>query len=760
MVGDTVTHYKILRLLGRGGMGEVYEAEDTNLQRRIALKFLTAELADDPEAVRRFQREARMASALNHPHICIVHDIGESQGRCFIVTELLNGRTLQEMLASGPIAENQVYEFALQISDALAAAHDRKIIHRDLKPSNIFVTDEFQIKLLDFGLAKMAESSLPVGGDAPTKTASDLTHSGSLVGTFSYMSPEQLRNLPLGPASDVFSFGIVMCEMLTGAHPFAKGTAFETASSILVDAFPAKNRAGPPIPPTWLNILQKMLNKNLDERYSHAREVRTDLLALQSERLARSGEGIVVSSIAVLPFRNLSHDPDNEYFSDGLTEELINLLSNTGNLRVAARTSSFRFRGKELDVRLIGRELGVSSILDGSVQRSANRLRITGELVNATDGFQLWSGRYDREMSDVFALQDEIAHAVVANLQPTLIKEPSIPTARRRINPDAYNFYLQGRFFWNKRTAENFRNAISCFRKAIDLDNNFAAALAGIADSCITLAVYGAEPPDKVMSLARDAAYQALEIDPRLAEAHTSLGGVAALYDWNWGNAEQHFRHAIESRRRYATAHHWYATNCLLPQARFTEAQHQLEVARDLEPLSLAIATTWGFALFMQRQYDEAIEEFNRVIGMDPNFGLAHFFVGQVFAEKRMFEDAIRELQVSVELNEQSPESLAILGWAYARAGQTAQANKILLDLRDLSRSIYVSPILFSPLVLALGRKQEALEYLDQSRREHAADLIWLKVRPAFDDLRNEPRFIRLCVEIGLSANPLADPLH
>jgi serine/threonine protein kinase len=759
MLGSTVTHYRILHKLGRGGMGEVYEAEDMTLRRHVALKFLTRELAHKPEAIERFQREARMASALSHPNICTVHEIGESQGQYFIVTELLQGQNLQHMIAHGPIEAKSVYEFALQIAGGLAAAHARGIVHRDLKPSNIFIIEENQVKLLDFGLAKPAESGLSDPADVATMSEGDLTCSGLLVGTLSYMSPEQLRSMPLSTASDVFSFGIVLCEMLTGIHPFAKGTAFETASSILSDAFPAIDGSPPTVPQPWLAIVRKMLSKNQSERYRNAQEVRTDLLKLRSDpgfsgmNLAAEGATRTGSpSIAVLPFHNMSRDLDNEYFSDGLTEELINLLTNLGALRVAARSSSFRFRGKELDIREVGRELAVSSILEGSVQRSGNRVRITGQLVDVADGFQLWSGKYDRELSDVFALQDEIAQAVVASLNTALNHKPATPPVRRGINPEAYNLYLQGRFFWNKRAPRDLRKAIECFRNAIALDNGFAPALAGIADSHMALAIYGVEAPEAVIPLAKESAHKALEIDPKLAEARISLGCVESVYNWNWESAERQFQQAIESNPRCATAHHWYATSCLLPLARFEESRRELQWARELEPLSLVIGATWGLQLLLERRYDGAIKEFVKVITMDHNFGLSHFFLGQAYGQKGMFNEAIRELEASAELNGRSPESVAILGWAYARAGQPEEATRILEDLRQRAQSVYVSPVLHAQLVLGLGEKKEALDYLDQARCLRAADLVWLKVRPVFDDLRKEPRFIQLCKEIGLSS--------
>jgi eukaryotic-like serine/threonine-protein kinase len=757
MLGSTVTHYRILRELGRGGMGEVYEAEDMSLRRHVALKFLTQELAHKPEAIERFQREARMASALNHPHICTVHEIGESQGQYFIVTELLQGQNLQHMLAHGPIDADRVYEFALQIADGLAAAHARGIVHRDLKPSNIFITDESQVKLLDFGLAKPAASGLSDPADAATTSEGDLTRPGRLVGTLSYMSPEQLRGTRLSTASDVFSFGIVLCEMLTGIHPFAKATAFETASSILSDVFPAINGSVPPVPQPWLAIACKMLSKNESERYRNAQEVRADLLKMRSDPrgmtlAAERARRTASPSIAVLPFRNMSRDLDNEYFSDGLTEELINLLTNMGALRVAARSSSFRFRGKELDIREFGRELAVSSILEGSVQRSGNRIRITVQLVDVADGFQLWSGKYDRELSDVFALQDEIAQAVVASLETALNRKPATPPVRRRISPEAYDLYLKGRFLWNKRTAQDIRKGIEYFRKAIALDNAFAGALAGIADSHMALAIYGVEAPEVVIPLAKESAHKALEIDPKLAEARTSLACAEAVYNWNWESAERHFQQAIKSSPRYATAHHWYATSCLLPFARFEESRRELQLARELEPLSLVISATWGLQLFLERRYDGAIKEFLKIITLDHNFGMSHFFLGQAYSEQGMFSEAIRESEASADLNGHSPESVAILGCAYARAGQPEKATKILKDLRQMAHSVYVSPVLYAQLVLALGEKKEALDYLDQARCVRATDLVWLKVLPAFDDLRGEPRFSQLCKQIGLSS--------
>src|SRR5262249_3557025 len=466
-----------------------------------------------------------------------VHEIGKTEdGQWFIVTELLEGENLQQLLAHGALELDRVYQLALQIADALAAAHSLGIVHRDLKPSNIFITGRHRVKLLDFGIAKTDSGSTYSAEDAAGEETA-LTGSACL-GTLSHMSPEQLCKARISPASDVFSFGIVLWEMLTGVHPFAKETIVETASSILSDSVPGEDGSATLVPQAWRPVLQRMLCKNSGDRYPTAQEVYADLLSLHGQTDARqyvdaSNPSITGSSVAVLPFRNLSRNPDNDYFCDGLAEELINLLSNLNGVRVAARSSSFRFRQKELDLREIGRQLNVTSILEGSIQWSGERIRITAQLANVADGFHLWSGKFDREMNDVFAVQDEIANAVVRNLETALIGQRETLSPRRRPRPEIYNRYLQGRFFLNKRTAQDLRKAIECFRQAADRDNSFAESWAGIADSCMALAIYGADAPNDIVPAAKDAAHKALAIDPKLAEAHTSLGCAEAVYDWN-----------------------------------------------------------------------------------------------------------------------------------------------------------------------------------------------------------------------------------
>ena len=756
MIGTTVTHYRVLRKIGSGGIGEVYEAEDLLLGRHVALKFLLPERSRDPEAVDRFLREARAASALNHPNICTVHEIGNQGDRRFLVTELLVGQTLRHVLNAGPMPSNWVRDVALQIGHGLAAAHATGITHRDIKPENIFVTESGLVKLLDFGLVKLTAQNPILAGTPLTSDGFVQTSPGALVGTLLYMSPEQLRGDPVGSTSDIFSFGIVIWEMLSGAHPFLRNSPVEIASAILNEALPSLPQPVMQPPTPWNAILSKMLAKHASARYATTQELLDDLANFSGAATSSSGNGAALarpdSSIAVLPLVNLSGSPDTDYFGDGLAEELISMLMEVDGLRVAARTSSFRFRGDGIDVRDVGQQLKVGSILEGSVRKSGNKLRITVTLVNVADGFCLWSAKYDREMSDIFAIQDEISHAIVAALKITLRGAAEAPIAHRATgDPDAYNLYLQGRFFWNKRTAEDLQKGIACFKQATDLDPQFAAALAGLADCYATQAIYGLKAPADAIPLARAAAQKALVINNRLAEAHASLGCIRAVYDWDWQGAEKEFQRAVEISPRYGTAHHWYATNCLLPLRRFDQARAELQAACDLEPLSLVIRTTVGLQFFLERNHDEAVEALRKVVALDENFGMAHFFLGQVYIEKQMFTEAIAELEMAATLAGYSSEAITVLGAAYAGAGDKEETLRRLKELKQRSRTGYVSPLLFTQLLLARGEKDQALHYLKQAREIRACDLIWLDVRPAFDDLRHEPGFVEICRELGLA---------
>ena len=822
---QSISHYRIIQKLSAGGMGEVYLAEDTRLDRKIAIKLVTSELAADPIARKRLLREARAAAKLDHPNICAIYEVDEVEHQSYIVMQYVEGETLSARIQRQPLALWEVLDVAVQIVDALCDAHSHDIIHRDIKPQNVIISLRGQVKVLDFGLAKVSRLGNTNVPASEADTQSLLTEPGLVVGTVCYMSPEQLRGEQVDLRSDIFSFGALLYEMLSGRGPFMAENRADTISAVLTREPVPLSRYSPEAPQELQWITNKALRKNKEERYQTTKELLSDLSNLKrrlefeaelerskdprpivstvsrDSQLKKAGTfepvitrvggeimtrgawsarylmGLVerhkamatlavlalvlaagvayfaiparaIDSLAILPLVNSGNDPNTDYLSDGITESLINSLSKLSNLKVIARSSVFRYKGRDLDAQAVGRELGVRALLTGRIVQRGDHLSISVELEDVRDNRHLWGEQYDQRLSNLLNVQEIISRQITENLRLKLTsKEQQVLSQRHTENVESYQLYLKGRYHSETWTQDGINEGIAYFNQALERDPNYALAYLALAEDYYLFSSQFWSPKD-AMPKVKEAAAMALQKDQTLADAHTYTAIVRAFYEHDFSGAERDLQHAIELNPGSASAHQWYGY-FLIAMRRWDDSLKELKRARELDPLSGPISSMLGMRVFSMREYDQAIVQFQRAIEIDPDFWWSHFFLGWAYQTRQMYEEGMGEFNKALQLGGSSWVS-AYVGFVQAQRGKKPEAQKVLYDLEEQAKQRYISPHHLAIVYTGLGDKNRALDSLEKAYDLGEDTMVFLNVDPTWDSLRSEQRFKDLVRRVGL----------